>query len=346
MKLPLGIAVLLLWLAASASGLTLMSYNVQNLFDDVRNGTEYREFDPTRGEWTDDFFRVRVDAIARVVRAALPGGPDILLLQEIENENALRTLVAEGLRGMGYSWQILVPKKGLAANIAIVSRFPAVRVRTLGVGPWKAGAPLRDILEAEIQTAGHTLHVFDNHWKSKTNGVKVTEASRRESAGILARRVREILAEEPDADIVAAGDMNESVDEYERIGRKYQTALIPDSEGSPAAYSRLSIFLSPNARRLGLAGERLVLYDPWFEIEESRRGSYAYQGEWLTVDHFLLSPGLFDTRGFTYRWGSFRPVRLPFLLDDEGMPKRWSGLKGEKGYSDHLPLLLTLEVAK
>jgi len=34
------------WYAPPASALTLMSYNLQNLFDDVRNGTEYREFDP------------------------------------------------------------------------------------------------------------------------------------------------------------------------------------------------------------------------------------------------------------------------------------------------------------
>jgi endonuclease/exonuclease/phosphatase family metal-dependent hydrolase len=346
MKLPLGIAACFLWMAASASGITLMSYNVQNLFDDVRNGTEYREFDPARRLWTREFFRVRTDAIAHVVRSVVPGGPDILLLQEIENENALHALVDTGLRGMGYSWQILVPKKGLAATIAIVSRLPALRVRTLGVGPWKGGPPLRDILEAEIQAEGHTLHVFDNHWKSKTGGVKASEVSRRESAAVLGRRVREILVEEPGADIVAAGDFNECLDEYTRVGRKYPTALVPDSEASLPAACRLSIFLSSSTRQLGVAGERLVLYDPWFEVDAAGRGSFTYQGEWLTVDHFLLSPGLFDTRGFTYKAGSFHPARLPFLLGEDGTPKKWGGLKGEKGYSDHLPLLLTLEVSR
>jgi hypothetical protein len=64
------------------------------------------------------------------------------------------------------------------------------------------------------------------------------------------------------------------------------------------------------------------------------------------VDHFLLSPGLFDSRGFAYRWGSFGPARLPLLFSDRGVPKKFRALTGEKGYSDHLPLLITLDAKK
>ncbi len=328
---------------ASASGLTLMSYNVENLFDDVHNGSEYREFDPVRGTWNAEFFKVRVDSIAEVVRKAVPGGADILLLQEIENEHALQTLAEEGLTGMGYAWRVLVPKKNLAANVAIISRFPISNVHDLAVGPWKARTPVRDIIEATLSPGGHTLYVFDNHWKAKTGGVKATEASRLQSAAVLARRVREILAQDPSADIVVAGDMNESADEYVRTGRKYQTALIPTGETTPPKFAGQSIFLSGTARGLGAAGDRLVLYDPWFELAPARRGSYSYQGEWLTVDHILLSAGLFDSHGWTYRWGSFGPVRLPFLLSTDGVPKKWTGLSSGRGYSDHLPLLVTLD---
>ena len=73
MKLLLGILVLVTWLTASAAGLTLMSYNVQNLFDDVDNGSEFREFNPSRGGWNSEMFHLRVGTIAEVVRAAVPG---------------------------------------------------------------------------------------------------------------------------------------------------------------------------------------------------------------------------------------------------------------------------------
>jgi endonuclease/exonuclease/phosphatase family metal-dependent hydrolase len=194
-----------------------------------------------------------------------------------------------------------------------------------------------------IEYEGHRLYMFDNHWKAKTGGVKATEPSRLQAAAILSRRVREILLQDPAADILVAGDMNESTDEYERIGRKYQTALIPTAETTPRKFAGQSIFLSGNTRALGVTGDRLVLYDPWFELPPARRGSYSYQGEWLTVDHILLSAGLFDSHDFSYRWGSFGPVRLPFLLSPEGFPKKWTGLSAGRGYSDHLPLLITLD---
>jgi len=343
-RLALALLLLLRFLFP-AGCITLMSYNVENLFDDVDNGTEFKEFDPGRGAWNGEFFKLRIDTIAEVIRKVAAGGPDVLVLQEIENENALRALVGGGLKGMGYDHLALAPKKKLTANVGIASRLPIVRVHTHHVGPWKRN-PVRDILEVELQAGENTLHLFDVHWKSKTGGTRETEASRLESSGAIAKRIREILAQDPAADIVVAGDMNENLDEYSRVGRKYQTALIPASARTPSEYARRSLFLAGSARGMDTAGERIVLYDPWFELEEGMRGSYVYQGEWQTMDHFLLSPGLLDSHGFTYRRGSFTVARLPFLLSPNGSPKKWNGLKGQRGYSDHLPLLITLEVGK
>jgi endonuclease/exonuclease/phosphatase family metal-dependent hydrolase len=343
MKSCVIVCVLSICLIPCAFGLTIMSYNVENFFDDVHNGTEFKEFDPRLGHWDAESFAVRVQTIAEVLRKAVPGGPDVVLLQEVENENALKTLADAGLHGMGYAYRIMVPKKGLAANVAILSRVPVARVRAHAVGPWKSTAPVRDVIEVELLQAGSTLYLFDNHWKSKTEGARATEPSRLEAAGVLIRRIAEILAQDPSADILAAGDLNEGVDEYGRTRKKYQTALIPETERTPTSFFGRSIYLSDNGRGLGEADGRLVLYDPWFELDASQRGSYSFHGDWLTMDHFLLSAGLLDSSGFSYKRRSFKPVRLPFLLTNEGVPKKWTGLKGERGFSDHLPLLITLD---
>ncbi len=336
------VPVLLVAIAVSGGGLTVMSYNVENLFDDVHNGGEYPEFDPSRGKWTSDLFQARVDALAEVIRKAVPGGPDIILLQEVENENALDTLVGRGLSGMGYRWPVFVPKHGVSANLAILSRLPVARVHSWAVGPWGRSSPMRDVIEAEIEIGGHILHVFDNHWKAKTGGgARATEVSRRESAAVLSARVREILAGEPDADILVAGDFNESFDEEARAAGKYVTALVADT--SRPAEPAQSIALSADAAGLGASGDRLELYEPWFEVRGVLRGSYAFQGDWLTVDHMLLSPGLLDRKGLAYRRGSFGPARLPFLLGPDGTPRSAADPRGPKGYSDHLPILLTLD---
>jgi endonuclease/exonuclease/phosphatase family metal-dependent hydrolase len=336
---------LFLFLLSSIScsrGLTIMSYNVENLFDDVDNGTEYREYDPARGKWGAEGFALRVQAVAEVIRKSAPGGPDIILLQEVENENALGALRDKGLAGMGYGHLAIVPKKRLAANVAVLSRFPIARVHTWHVGSFE-GSPVRDVLEVEIERGGRVLHLLANHWKSKVEGARATEAARQESSGVVARRLREILSADPAAEIVVAGDFNESHDEYARSGRAYPTALLPEGESVPAEARAAAIFLSGNARRLGIVEDRLVLYEPWLELPEADRGSYSYRGQWQTVDHMLLSPGLLDAAGFSYRWGSFHPVRLDFLLQPDGTPKSWDWPKAGTGYSDHLPLLLTLD---
>ena len=327
---------------ACARDVTVLTYNVENLFDDVHNGSEFPEFDPARGRWNTDLFRMRVETIAEVIRKAVPGGPDVLLLQEVENENALTVLLETGLSGMGYRSFVILPKKKLPANVAIASKLPISRVRSHMVHSWRKN-PVRDVIEAEIDLDGATLHLFDDHWKSKAGGARATERSRLESAGIVARRVREILLGDPVAHFIVAGDMNENCDEFQRVGRRYQTALVNASEMTPPGYADASLFLADGRTGPGVGpGGRIVLYEPWFELSPGQRGSYFYQGEWETMDHILLSMGLLDSQGLRYRKGSFRVVRLPFLLLPDGTPRKWTHLKGERGYSDHLPLLVTL----
>ena len=332
-------------LALPARNITLLSYNVENLFDDVHNGSEFPEFDPARGVWTADLFRMRVETIAEVVRKVVPGGPDVLLLQEVENVHALRTLVDAGLSGMGYRFSVLLPKKKLPATTAIVSRLPIVQVRSYAVTSWKKN-PVRDVMEAQVETPAGILYLFNDHWKSKAGGARATEGSRRESAGIVARRIREILCGEPGAHIVVGGDLNENCDEQARVGRKYRTALALASAQPAGTQDTGALFLtdargSPGADEAG----RVVLYEPWFELAPTDRGSYFYQGQWETMDHILLSAGLLDQSGLVYRKGGFRVMRLPFLLLPDGTPRKWTHLKGGPGYSDHLPLLLTLQTA-
>jgi endonuclease/exonuclease/phosphatase family metal-dependent hydrolase len=345
---PLRLFLPLLFFLSSlscTSGLTIMSYNVENLFDDVDDGTEYPDCDPGRGSWTAESFALRVQTIAEVVRRSVPGGPDILLLQEVENGNALAALRDRGLAGMGYAHAVLVPKKGLAATVAVLSRLPVARVRTWQVGPF-GGAAVRDVLEVELTEGGRTLHLLVNHWKSRIEGAEATEPSRRESARAVVRRATEILAADPLADVLVAGDFNEEVDENAPAARGWRAALVQAGGEVPAHARPWTIAVSGDPGRLGVIDGTLVLYDPWLELSPSLRGSAVFRGKWQSPDRILLSPGLFDQAGVSYRKGSFRAVRLPFLLLPDGSPRRWRGVRGPRGYSDHLPLLVTLDPAR
>ncbi|HUV07687.1 MAG TPA: endonuclease/exonuclease/phosphatase family protein, partial [Spirochaetia bacterium] len=197
--------------------LTIMSYNVDNLFDDVDSGTEYEEYDPGGGRWTNEDFTDKLKAVAEVIKRAHPRGPDIVALQEVENRLCLDRLCDDHLSNLDYRYRVLVPARDQAVHCAFISRYPITRVGALNPGYWE-GRAQRMIVEAVIEVEGHSFHVFNNHWKSKIGGSRATEPARLASSRLLAERIGEILAEEPQADIVVLGDFNENVGEYEEYG--------------------------------------------------------------------------------------------------------------------------------
>ena len=276
---------------------------MENLFDDRDSGLEYAEYRGAR--WGPERYSAKLAAVARAIRSCRPGGPDLVALQEVESERALADL-AHGLGGLGYRYQVFVPQPGVVTGVAFLSRLPVLRVRALPVGSFQQ-APLRQIVEIEVEYRGHRLRVLNNHWKAKSEGVRETEPGRKAAGEVLARRVGRVLAEEPEADLLALGDFNQNLEELE-----------------------------PWSRAAGL-------HDPWVEVPAERRGSAVFRGAWQTPDHVLLSPGLRDRRGFTRPRNAFQVVRAGFLLEARtGFPRRFAA----GGASDHLPLLLRLRVRR
>lgn len=340
----------------ASDGITILAYNVENLFDAVADGTEYPQFNPSRGKWDDHLYHLRLENTARVVRAAVAGGPDIVVFEEIENRNVLRTLADKYLTGLGYRTMAMVPVPRSAVNVGVLSRYSVTDIRAHEVHTG-AGHPLRNILELWIDCGGTPLVLFACHWKSKSGGAEQTEDGRLLASRIIVTRMREIFAADASADVVVAGDLNENVDEYQRVGGTYQTAIIPlDGNGAPASpfperFIQNSIFAvdSPNelsryASADASAAAPLVMFTPWAAASApAGEGSYWYHGDWETIDQFLLSPGLFDARGLSF--DSFRVVAPGFILNRLGHPSSWETSRA-KGYSDHLPILLTLRRRK
>jgi len=324
--------------------ITILSYNVNCLFDDVKDGTEYTQYDPTKRSWNTDIYHIKLKSTAEVIIRSCPGGPDIICLQEVENLNALFQLNSLYLKNLGYEYVILLPTKDSATNIGILSRYPVIHIHSHEVGKWQ-GYELRNILEVEIDCQGHILHLFNNHWKSRLAESGQTEEALLKTVEVLLRRVRIILEEDMNADIVIAGDFNEDVEEYLSRNKRYQTAFIPISQVVPEEYYQSSLFLTDNIEEAGIKEGKLIFYEPWYEIITQVEGSYAYQGQWYTFDHMLLSAGLFDTKGLTYKIGNFKVIRFSFLVNSKtGFPLKWISWQKNKGYSDHFPLLLTLNI--
>ena len=358
LRRPLGAAaavaatVLLLTTSTGwARTITVVSYNVQNLFDATDDGGEYRQF--TRaGGWISELYTAKLRAIGSALRAAVPGGADLVALQEVEHYGAARRLVDQELDGLGYRHVVWLPDPHSPTGPVVLSKLPVRRVGALWVGcssvddpddDLKDGLdpPLRPILEVEVALGAGadapSLFLFNNHWKSKQGGAAETEGYRRRAAALLASRLDELSAADPAAEILVVGDLNEAIDEYARQGRRYVTALMPAKAPAAAGVLQVTGTIPPGA-------SPLELFSPWlgYQAGAAPPGSYHFRGAWHTIDHLLLGPGLFDEVGLSYAGGAGFAVIHDGLLDADGTPQAFDRGPPPSGVSDHLPLRLEL----
>lgn len=293
----------------------IMTYNTQTFFDATECGSEFAEFRGKSSRWSVEKYSARLDRLREVLLlcGVVSGmgsdrGPDIAVLQEIENASVLQDLCNRLPLRSRYAGAVFVPgEKGSSFGTALLSRFPVVSVTAHSVS--SPGTALRPLLEIMLDIGGRRLVVFAIHWKSKV-GKNDTGAIRLEQEGVLEERIQELKECFPDVPFIACGDFNEPRDE----------------------------FSVPN----GLVD----CWDDWFAQCDNAAvagppGSYWYGGSWETIDHFL-----YPAREYAgFRVHDFRVVSDAPLVDAASIPSRYEVFSG-KGYSDHLPLLLEVEWKK
>jgi hypothetical protein len=353
--------------AIEATEFIVLTYNVENLFDvdGVAMFDDYKMGDnlgPTG--YTRRKFQTKLQNIAAVLKTVNDGaGPEVILFQELEADFTpestisdypaflkahqgqsiaamlgddwlpeyagyssaawlLKTLNDAGLTGYDV---VTVPSRGMDSGVAhtnaVFSKFPIRRV---------ARHPLvraRDILEAELDVAGHPLYVYVNHWKSGASSPKL-EPIREENAKVLRHLIDVKLEEDPQADIIVAGDLNSH----------YNHSIL---------YPEMNTGINDV---LGSAGDESFaqhdLYNLWFELPSELRFSEVWRGHRGTLMHMILSRGLYDDSGISYIDGSFAKLIVPGLNADAiGRPIKWNpaGETGS-GLSDHSPIYAHFKV--
>lgn len=269
-----------------------------------------RFLDEHRGERVSDILTGRLTEAWR----GLPS--ELWLLKHLEDTGlrgyALAVDSAEAATG--------VPGPMTQKNV-VLSRFPISFVQT---HPTRGA---RGILEVVVRVDGRDLHLLVNHWKSGASEER-SETIRRGNAEVARRRLDQILAANPKAEVLLGGDFNSHYNQKQRYPRIGTSALqdVLGSQGDKVA--------------MGHPGGP-ALYNLWYELPVRERGSDVYSGEWGTLMHLIVSRGLLDGVGIEYLDGSFRPVRVDGVNAQRplGLPRRWTGYGPGAGTSDHFPLL-------
>lgn len=344
---------------ANGDSVAVMTWNVQTLFDDVEDGSEYADYSMLSG-WTAEKYLGRLNVISAAVRG-MERKPDIIALQEVESAKVIGDLAAALA---DYGWTHFASIPGMALGVGLLSRFPLSDMKAHSVTVFGDTAP-RPMLEARVNVPtaeGGDLPaiIFVCHWKSKLGGEDVTESTRRASARIIVRRMRELLKTEPDLPVIITGDLNLNHDEFYRRNGSVISALLPDDprsaeltglygldEEDSGIFAQVGelqkdfIIVSKNKPPLTryFPSAAVSVYTPW--STELQNGSYVYRNSWETIDHFLLSVQLFDGIGLEY--DTCMVLNAPPFANASGYPSAYNPRTGF-GMSDHLPLFMILKV--
>jgi len=322
--------------------LTLMTWNLHNLFDGKDDGNEYAEFWQSSG-WSIEKYKGRLNTISAAIDSIVPQ-PDVLIFQEIESLQVLEDLALSLPKG--YLWSHFANNPESAIGLGILSRYPLEDAKSHSITIGSDSIP-RPVLEAAIQTKHGSFVIFANHWKSKIGGDEATENIRKASARVILRRIRELMQNEPETGFIIAGDLNENFDEFYRRGSSAVCALMPDDPfcvtftGVNANGQNDFIVINGNKppEPVNFPKQTISLYSPW--IHDLENGSYFYAYNWETIDHFLVSGQFFDNSGWEYDKvfiAGFEP-----FANANGIPVSYN-VKTGYGLSDHLPLVLVLRL--
>ncbi len=330
----LGLLLTLLTLSQGVD-VKIASYNVENLFDMQNDGNEYEQYVPnTSWGWNDEMHRIKLSNTSKVIKDI---GADIIGLQEIESETALKELKAQLNRdGLYYQYYAFAKKRNSAVAVAILSKYPIKSALSHSVSQSRA---YRDILEAKININGEILHVFVNHWKSKSG----PESMRIESAKVL-----KYLTANLDDPFVILGDLNSDYEEYKTFVRSRKHN---DTDGKTGINHILKT-IDEDEKPITYATLRdnnTYLYNLWYDLEASKRWSHEFRGQNEALDNIIISQKLIDEKGIEYVKGSFERFDASYLFY-KNKPYRWQQSRSKpkhhlgEGYSDHLPIMAILKI--
>ncbi|MFH1295700.1 MAG: endonuclease/exonuclease/phosphatase family protein [Bacteroidota bacterium] len=309
--------------------LKVVFYNVENLFDTIDDKHKNdNEFLPrSEKEWNSERYQCKVTNLGKVLVAIdsleLPA---VIGFAEVENREVLEDLIRlTPLQQAPY--QIILEEgndpRGIdVAMIYRIDRFTYISHRAI---PASQAFRTRFILYTKLLgPAGDTLHIFVNHWKSRSGGSEKTLPKRIENATLLREVVDSLLGTPNGPRILIMGDLNDE----------------PADE---------SIALTLEALPVVRKTAEQELYNLFYSAWEEGKGTLWYR-DWDLFDQIIVSGNLLSSKRknrpvIRYPYGYI--FRQEWMLDrsggNEGIPFRTYKRDYQGGFSDHLPVFVILD---
>ncbi|MGQ0738236.1 MAG: endonuclease/exonuclease/phosphatase family protein [Bacteroidota bacterium] len=310
-------------------------YNLENLFDTLDNpSVNDEEFLPGGPRnYNSAIYYDKLDKLATVISQMgadkTADGAAILGVAEVENDTVLKDLVRHKLiekRNYKIVHYDSKDARGIDVGLLYNPKYFVVEASDKLYVQLPGGAKdayyTRDVLWVRGKLDGETIHVYVNHWPSRSGGEERSAPGRNAAAQVCRNHMDSISKLEPDAKFVVMGDLNDdptNVSVAEIINAKSKIADV------------------------GKGG----MFNPWTELYKKGIGTLAYQDAWGLFDQILISyPWLNKDQGgfFYYQQHIFnKEYMVENIGRYKGYPMRtWDGNRYRGGYSDHFPTYLVL----
>lgn len=266
-------------------------------------------------DWSKSALVMKKKNLANVILQVNHGkGPDILILQEVENLKVLKDLVDHELADAQYTTVLLVEGKDVRGiDTAVVSRLPVGGEVVLHEVPFQqmAKSTLKDtrgILEVPLLLPdGEKVFVYSNHFPAPFHSRDYRIQAYQFLGSLMEKKGKDVIQ-------IAGGDFNTPSDEDAKYG-----------------------ILSQNAEKDWIVAHKRAY--------KGIQGSsyYPKNKTWSFLDMILLSKNLEDGKGWEWIPSSFVVAnQASGQLDEHGFPQSFDTRSGI-GASDHLPVYVELE---
>ncbi|ASM40486.1 endonuclease/exonuclease/phosphatase family protein [Campylobacter sp. RM12327] len=149
-----------------SSELKIATYNVENLFDDKFDGTEYYDFNIKKSSWNTKKYQEKLSNLSEVINKI---NPDIIALQEVENYSTLQDLAKQS----GYKFYKFTKDKTSPFGVGVMSKIEILSTKNYAVKSVKT----RDILRADFKFDDSEFSIFINHFPAAKNPIRHRKAA-------------------------------------------------------------------------------------------------------------------------------------------------------------------------
>jgi len=310
-------------------------YNLENLYDTINNPmVDDEEFLPNSArQYNSHIYLDKLDRLSDVVSQMgtdiTPDGLALLGVAEIENDTVLTDL-ARTPKLAKRKWKFVhydsPDRRGVDVALFYNPKyFSVLHSEPLFVqlpGGSKDAFFTRDILYVKGILDGDTIHVFVNHWPSRSGGEERSIPARAAAAGTAKKRIDSLMAINPATKVVLMGDLNDdpvSPSLTKIIGAKGKMSDVKENE----------------------------MFNPWYDMYKKGIGTSPYQDAWGLFDQVLVSGGWLNKDQPGYHYSKQVLFNREFLVQKTGKyrgysKRTWDGITYNYGYSDHFPVYVMM----